>query len=462
MRFTGQVKIPDLDYPGLPAEVLVEDKQTELFVAGESLGRWSLVDVRAERLISSAFSLRLGPEEVTFIADQPTEFAYSGVDKMAKVWATHRSKRFPVRAIANSRSRKGTKPSRINDLREAIEEAIAGHPLTALPTTSGDAGSKPHAHKPQVETPEARERRRSSAYRPAEPTPPPTRQAGFTRDAAESPGRADEKIEADPVPKAPDTPDSVFAEPEASPASEPPASDSIYKDSVPWAKETRPPEGETEGGEPSARRESIHEESTPEEPARFAPEPDVSGEESPASEDDAPVRDETPSPPREPQADRPSPAPEPDPRAAPSEPVDTDRPAEHVPWMAPPEETQAEAPAARQGAEPPIEPDDPEIPAPESAKGQPSDDDREYVVDLGAFEDAEEGEPPVEEDEPVPSAEPAMTAPARGGIIGAVRSAFVRSTKDDHRHEYVEAPGGIGIKRQICAECGHISIGLSE
>jgi hypothetical protein len=92
-----------------------------------------------------------------------------------------------------------------------------------------------------------------------------------------------------------------------------------------------------------------------------------------------------------------------------------------------------------------------------------------YVVDLGAFEDPGDkapahptpdmvGESVPADDEPQPEL---ATASARGGIMGAVRSAFVRN-RVEHTHEYVEAPGGLGIKRQICAECGHISIGLSQ
>jgi hypothetical protein len=93
-----------------------------------------------------------------------------------------------------------------------------------------------------------------------------------------------------------------------------------------------------------------------------------------------------------------------------------------------------------------------------------------YVVDLGAFEDPADEEPvhptpdsvrgkSVSTDE---DSQPELaTASARGGIMGAVRSAFVRN-RVEHTHEYVEAPGGLGIKRQICAECGHISIGLSQ
>ncbi len=48
----------------------------------------------------------------------------------------------------------------------------------------------------------------------------------------------------------------------------------------------------------------------------------------------------------------------------------------------------------------------------------------------------------------------------KSGLLGAVRSAFARN-KTAHQHEFVEAPGGIGIVRQICADCGYISIGIS-
>jgi hypothetical protein len=49
----------------------------------------------------------------------------------------------------------------------------------------------------------------------------------------------------------------------------------------------------------------------------------------------------------------------------------------------------------------------------------------------------------------------------KSGLLGAVRSAFARN-KTAHEHEFVEAPGGIGIVRQICADCGYISIGVSD
>ncbi|HEX5695179.1 MAG TPA: hypothetical protein VFZ15_02255, partial [Acidimicrobiia bacterium] len=100
MKFTGQVRVPEIDHPGVPATILVEDGQTEIFLEGESLGRWSLYDVRAERLVSSAFSLWLHGEEITFIADEPVDFAYKGVDHMAEVWARYKSMAMPRRALA--------------------------------------------------------------------------------------------------------------------------------------------------------------------------------------------------------------------------------------------------------------------------------------------------------------------------------------------------------------------------
>jgi hypothetical protein len=91
----------------------------------------------------------------------------------------------------------------------------------------------------------------------------------------------------------------------------------------------------------------------------------------------------------------------------------------------------------------------------------------DLVVDLGPYEGRSHRE--VEPPEPWTSRpspkEPALAvasiAPDRSGLLGAVRSAFARN-KVAHEHQFVEAPGGIGIVRQICAECGYISIGLSD
>lgn len=62
---------------------------------------------------------------------------------------------------------------------------------------------------------------------------------------------------------------------------------------------------------------------------------------------------------------------------------------------------------------------------------------------------------------PTPAPEPAMAGAARdrSGLMGAVRAAFKSSAKD-HQHQFVEAPGGIGITRYVCEECGYVSISV--
>lgn len=449
MRFTGQVKIPDLDYPGLPAEVLVEDKQTELFVEGESIGRWSLVDVRAERLIASAFSLKLGGEEVTFLADQPTEFAYNGVDLMANVWARHKAMTFPLRVIATNRSRKGTKPSRIEDLREAIEGALAGVAPTAL---SGSASTKTKAPEPRPRTsileepapfepsPLPGEEERVESARPYRPATPAAK--GRPAEDEEQAGRI---VEEDLLSAASPVPEMAIEETEAPsdlevatsrpvPSHDDPApTDSVFKATVPWASSMAPPDLPADAEPPDLDEDLVgaadEEVIAPEPPSD--PEPGPVAEEAPELE---PVDEEQPRP---------------------------EQPTAAVPWMAPPPEARP-TPAAQPDRTPE------QVTRPSETEGA---DRPKYVVDLGAFEDHDDHDGAPKEGRkgrdarpaPRPSRDgaPAMASSERAGIMGAVRSAFVR-TRSEHEHDYVEAPGGLGIKRQICAECGHISIGVSE
>lgn len=121
MKFAGELRIPEVDHPGIPASVLVEDTQIEIVLDGESIGRWSLFDVRARRLISKAFALDLAGEEVVFLAEEPVDFAYRGVEHMAQIWAQLKSMRGPQRMMAVRKSRAGTKVSRVEELREAME-----------------------------------------------------------------------------------------------------------------------------------------------------------------------------------------------------------------------------------------------------------------------------------------------------------------------------------------------------
>ena len=417
----------------MPASVQVDGKQVELFVEGESLGRWSLVDVRAERLVSSAFSLKLAGEEVTFIADQPTEFAYGGVEAMANVWARHRSMRLPRRIVANSRSRQGTKTSRIPDLREAIEETLAGTSPTALDPArppvrkeaSGIASLREATgrREPDIKPSVSEEEVAPTEVRGAEPqqlTPEPEQpHPAAAAEISADPARTDSEVTPDqhePVPEAPDTPDAVLAEPDTEQSLQPPATDSVFKQSVPWAT--------MEEAEPEDAPEPVEPSPPVVEPAD--PGPVVAGSPIPDEDDEKTEPDEAPE------------------RVLPQ--------SGSVPWLAPPLPDEPDSDAAVTSPEPP----------PEDVREEEPKRSSEYVVDLGAFEDRSDDEvaasPAVADDDEDASLSMA-TAATRGGIMGAVRSAFVRN-RVEHTHVYVEAPGGLGIKRQICAECGHISIGV--
>ncbi|HEY6634648.1 MAG TPA: hypothetical protein VI141_03450, partial [Acidimicrobiia bacterium] len=124
MKFTGELRFPEIDHPGVPVQFVIEGAQAELVVEGESLGRWSLYDVHARRLVASAFQIDLDGTEVTFVASDPIDFAYRGVDHMAQTWATMKSKRMGGRSIAVRKSRRDTMPSRLDDLRVAMESNL--------------------------------------------------------------------------------------------------------------------------------------------------------------------------------------------------------------------------------------------------------------------------------------------------------------------------------------------------
>jgi hypothetical protein len=51
----------------------------------------------------------------------------------------------------------------------------------------------------------------------------------------------------------------------------------------------------------------------------------------------------------------------------------------------------------------------------------------------------------------------AGTGKDRSGLMGAVRAAFKTGARE-HQHQFIEAPGGLGITRYVCEECGYVSI----
>ncbi len=395
MKFTGQVKVPEVDHPGVPATFVVGDGHAEVLLDGESLGKWSLYDVQATRLVASAFSVRLGSEEITFIADEPTEFAYKGVEHMAEKWARYKSMALPRRMLAVSRSRRGATPSRLEELRAAMLENINAPLPVVSPREPAVVEQleveqleveqleveQPKVETTAVETPVAAE-----VVQPIEIKPPESRLRLVPGPGLAAQAKA--KTEPEPVP---------FTGSEA--VTEPllPLQDDRLEEPVDSA----------------------------EEPSDAIIEPEV----------EMPVPEEV-KPPEEAEVEP----------AAEVEPV--------------PETTAATAD------------EEPEVIEDAGGTSGPAEDEHEggLLVDLGELDDSDEGiaEGPVAVPEPQPAAEPepetvlaAASAERSSGIFGAVRSAFVR-TRVAHEHDFVEAPGGIGITRLICSECGHVSIAVSD
>lgn len=479
----------------MPAVVLIDGNQMELRMEGESLGRWSLVDVRAERLVANAFSVALGTEEVTFLADDPIDFAYRGVEHMAKTWARYRSMTLPRRMVANSRSRKGTQASRIVDLRAAMEDNLIGAALTALPSqvetaqrvtlpgsrATTDPGRPVESIEPQAVSDTVSDAAIEegqltppvpSTFAPAMPS---VRPEPVANDAEVETETDQPMIEADAAPSPP-TPESTpemeaddqevtLSEADEDDRASRTRPDSVFKESVPWAKAKGEPVGEAMVDEPEAvPAESAEEllqstEASPGEPQEAKAASDNAGMAETSDDPEAPAVAAT-------EEDEAVPAPWIDPTAL-TEPEPEDLAAalyedtsdigselESGPDEATPEALDAPiepAPALASSDDSSTrEPD----PVPDATTPK-----KEFVVDLGAFEDGDRDDSSDRSSQREP--EPAMAGAERSGIMGAVRAAFVRG-KGQHEHEFVEAPGGMGIVRHICADCGHISIGVSE
>ena len=425
MNFTGQVRVPEIDHPGVPATILVEDDQIEVFLEGESLGRWSLFDVEASRLVSSAFSLSLAGEEITFLADEPVDFAYKAVDHMAEAWARYKSMALPRRVVAVGRSRRGTLPSRIGELRAAMLQnlEVAGRGVPRLVPVETLRQIAPELDE-QIPAP-------SSTIAPTPPEP----LAPVEEEVAEPPRTAASLFRPSPVDEAV----AAAAVESFSPPVRPrlrPGPGVVARRPPTTGEPTMPAEPSTSSPESPAPvlRSPWDEPVPPVEPiSAFVPEPSVS--ESPVAET-ASVEPSEPAP----------------------VPIPTPGEIEEIEESVAEELTPTAASEMREMVK--------ELLSTSSDEGG-EEGARDLVVDLGAYEGRSPGSG--HRDQPSPASPPkdpvmasASVAPAeRSGLMGAVRSAFARN-KVTHEHQFVEAPGGIGIVRQICAECGYISIGLSD
>jgi hypothetical protein len=429
VRFTGQVRVPEVDHPGIPAMIVVENGLAEVLLDGESLGRWSLYDVHASRLVSSAFSISLDGEEITFIADEPVDFAYKGVEHMAGVWARYKAMTIPRRMVAVGRSRRGTTPSRIPELREAM--------LLNLQTAGRSPSYYSTAPAPTTSEPEPSPwAKRLDAY---SNVPAPIDDVVVDGEVLDERDEVGESVAVVPEPEAePALPSAEMPEPEAEPAG-----DLTADEPEPVAEPTLAPADVPVADVPAADVAS-------DQPAALRPGPGII------------------------------------PRLVVRPPTDstsTEPPDWDAAWEEPPldeehhyEELPPDAAMVFFDEEPVVE----QAPVAEEPWPAVATDEetglRELLLDLGHLEvdqtgtlaapspDDGEGQGEMLEPDlellfagaPTPEGE-------RSGLFGAVRSAFARNRGGGpHEHQFVEAPGGIGIVRQICADCGYISIGVSD
>jgi hypothetical protein len=425
VKFRGELKLPEIDHPGVPVTVLIEGSQTELVVENESLGRWSLYDVHARRLVASAFEIDLDGTEVTFVADDPVDFAYRGVEHMAETWATLKSKRIGSRGIAVRRSRKGTIPGRIDDLKAAMVSNLEAHTAPrhlAGEVSMPDTVEERPAGIPSERTANDWDKRDGPASIPvvgsegaAEPLgeTPSTESPAAGRQLSEEVAGIQRQLEEERF---------RLAEERAKLEEERRIAEQQEADRIEaYRLEMKRLEAERE----ALRRQAESAWQGPLETSApvAEPEPDVL----PVAEPEPEVEPQTQViPEAEPELETEE-EPEPQPEAEPE--AETPRPGLV-------DLSDLEEKAAQRGAAPTAPVEEPPPPPPSRPAAPVSAPSR-----------------------PQPEPEPAMAGAAKekSGFMGAVRAAF-RTSEKDHEHQFIEAPGGIGITRYVCEECGYVSI----
>jgi hypothetical protein len=557
VKFTGEVRIPEIDHPGVPATFLIEDNQAEVVLEGESLGRWSLFDVHARRLVSSAFQVEFEDEEVTFIADEPIDFAYRGVEHMAEVWAKYKAMNVARRVVAVKRSRRGVKPSKIEELRQAMlanvdqqpgsalaGEAVATAPIDAesvateiegLPSaraatpdpeipvapipeippageTTGDTQERIEAERREAELMKARQD--EAARLEAERKAIESERARLEQEkqALEEQRRAAEQKEADRI--AAFKLEMERLERERAEAAEKEAERQAALEAEKQRLEAEKAERERVANEKvqaaqeeaarldaqraemerleaeRAERERLaadQVQAAQEEAARLdakraemerleaerAERERLAAEQAKEAEEQAARLEAKRAEMERLEAERVAAA-QAELKALEEKRAEVERlAAERAEQERADQEKLAEVQAemerlaaekaqrlASEDADVPKEPKE-EVVKEILETGPDSDDSvssKQLVVDLGELE-----EPGEEKDRTPVSQEPALAGAQRekSGIMGAVMGAFGRSGKN-HDHDFVEAPGGIGIARSICRECGYVSISSSD
>jgi hypothetical protein len=447
VRFSGEIKFPEIDHPGVPVQFVIEGRQTELIVEGESLGRWSLYDVHARRLVASAFQIDLNGVEITFVADDPIDFAYRGVEHMAETWASMKSKQVGRRMVMVRKSRKGTLPSRIGELRAAMEanlevqsRPLAGEPAVPSGAPSPDPvldrqdegdwdprdddGAIPLVGK--HETGDAEPTQEETAD--VQPTQEETADAALEARLAQEMERFEEERQRIAEERARLDAERLEAEQREAVRIE------AYRLEMQRLEAERE-ELRAQAAAAAQRAEEIA-------AARVEPEQATAAEATPG----------------------PAPAHEVEGVTDDSE------------WVAVEPEPVGEEPGSEEvlpvdEAASPVEeapvsvPDEPPSVS-ELSERESKEDSAGEVVDLSDLEEDDGGtEADETPTEPTPEPQPALAGVAptreRGGLRGAVRAAFARGTKE-HDHQFIVAPGGIGITRYVCEICGYVSISVED
>lgn len=411
MKFSGEIRFPELDHPGVPVQFVIDGRQAELIVEGESLGRWSLYDVHARRLVASAFQIVLDGTEVTFVADDPIDFAYRGVEHMAETWAAMKSRQIGRRMVAVRQSRKGTIPSRIPELRAAMEanlevepRPLAGEPVIAATTQAPQTTA--------AEEPGDWDRRDADAAIPLvnaeteEEQPEPVAEA--SRLSTEIEARLAE--------------DMRRLEEERQRIAEERAHLEAERLEVEQREAVRIEAYRIEMQRLEAEREELRRQA-----ALSAEMSDEIADEIVATQADEPVEATT----------------------------EEDASAGHV-------FEEPEIPAAIDEPEGEVAEEGGELEDEADEVGETRGPGR-HVLDLNDLEEDEGPEPDAAPTlTPRPQPVLAAAAPSRErGLRGAVRAAFTRGGKE-HDHVFIEAPGGIGIIRYVCEICGYVSISSED
>ncbi len=450
MKFSGELKFPEIDHPGVPVQFVIEGAQAELVVEGESLGKWSLYDVHARRLVASAFQIDLDGTEVTFVAADPIDFAYRGVEHMAESWADMKSRRLGRRGIAVRKSRKGIEPSRLDDLRAAMEanlEDIAPKPL------AGEV-SMPAGQDVPVELPAPQDgdwdMRDQAGSIPVVGTPVEAEQVPATSPEADPDYLAEQKAWLEEE-KSRIADERARLEAERQEAERREANLlEAYRLEMERLEVER-----TEvrrQAEEAAQRASIAAEevarATAEKEAERAAAERAEAERA-AAEEAARVAAERASAERA-AAEQAAKEAEERAAAALAAAEQAAREAEVRAEREAAERAEAERAAAEEAARVAAA----EQAARESEQRAAAE---RKVLDLKDLEDGT-GDAGVRVGEPEPALAGAVPK-EKSGLMGAVKAAF-RGGARDHAHQFVEAPGGIGITRYVCEECGYVSISV--